>query len=174
MGKKHQDQPGIPTRKVPMESIIDYSMINSKIPLKKYFRGANPTFSKPWTPPSLAVSMNKPAGIPKIVNSHILKAVPAEYSPFFFFLGSLEMLEFPFLHYLLQGCGFVSCHQPAHDDVFQQNHLEWGQDGAAVQHWERNSRNSIRDLRNFSNPIKKKKKHNKKSWFFYSKATTQP
>ena len=37
--------------------------------------------------------------------------------------------------YLLQRGGLVSCDEPAHDDVLQQDHLEGGQDGAAVEHW---------------------------------------
>lgn len=39
--------------------------------------------------------------------------------------------------YLLQRSGLVSCDEPAHDDVLQQDHLEGGQDGAAVEHWGR-------------------------------------
>ena len=39
--------------------------------------------------------------------------------------------------YLLQRGGLVSCDEPAHDDVLQQDHLEGGQDGAAVEHWGR-------------------------------------
>lgn len=129
--KKHQDQPGIPTRKVPMESIIDYSMINSKIPLKKYWRGANPTFSKPWTPPSLAVSMNKPAGIPKIVNSHILKAVPAEYSPFFFFLGAWKCWN---SHSYITSCRAVAlCPVTSLHMMMCSNKITWNEDRMGLQ-----------------------------------------
>lgn len=35
---------------------------------------------------------------------------------------------------LLQRGGLVSGDKPAHDDVLEQDHLEGGQDGAAVQH----------------------------------------
>lgn len=37
--------------------------------------------------------------------------------------------------HLLQCSGLVSCDEPAHDDVLKQDHLEGGQDGAAVEHW---------------------------------------
>jgi len=36
--------------------------------------------------------------------------------------------------HLLKSRGLVSGHQPAHDDVLQENDLERWQDGAAVQH----------------------------------------
>lgn len=35
---------------------------------------------------------------------------------------------------LLQRCRFVACHQATHDDVLQQDDLEWREDGTAVQH----------------------------------------
>lgn len=43
----------------------------------------------------------------------------------------------PPVPYLLQGSGLVSCDESAHDDVLEQDHLEGGQNGAAVEHWGR-------------------------------------
>lgn len=48
--------------------------------------------------------------------------------------------------HLLQRCGLVSRDEPAHDDVLEQDYLEGGQNGAAVEHWGREAGVSIQSM----------------------------